>query len=451
MVTIVDRLRPLSEVGTVIACPEMTLLAGDHDPPIVVGAGEITVLTPMSFGYTLRGTPSDFGHALRSLRRIDRDPYDGTLRERLTVKTFDGADFMAGWTIPKVHVPESGAWIFTGEVEALSFHEDGDFDPGTEVAYLLPQQHRARIILRRFFPPAVGGGMPTKSLRVLGSEVVLTLDDDADLLIVRAPASDALIPCYAENWLGEPLRILFGQLIYPRFVLRQSDKWAMGWVRPSPQWMRDSDACSLWQSNDELIDADGFWESFRRLLAYVAGARDERGDPNFEANKLTELYVEVIQAARGSRWVWALTYASAVEALLRLLGLEGRARTDMDAKALTELTQAVDAFNAYIDAWEGDPRPKKPAKRAAGRLLRTSSVQALRQLVADGSVAKGEFDAWDRLRNRVMHGSLVSPYSTAEEDKLLLDLSRLFHSLTRRLLQDVDPDREGGASISEAE
>jgi hypothetical protein len=78
-------------------------------------------------------------------------------------------------------------------------------------------------------------------------------------------------------------------------------------------------------------------------------------------------------------------------------------------------------------------------------------VQALRQLVANGSVAKDEFDAWDKLRNRVMHGSLVSPYSTAEEDKLLLDLSRLFHSLTRRLLQDVDPDREGGASRSEAE
>lgn len=67
--------------------------------------------------------------------------------------------------------------------------------------------------------------------------------------------------------------------------------------------VRDSDACSLWQGDDELVNADGFWETFRRLLAYVAGARNERGDPNFEANKLTDLYVEVIQAACGSRWV----------------------------------------------------------------------------------------------------------------------------------------------------
>ena len=79
--TIANRLKHLSQVGTVIPCTEMTLLAGDHDPPVVAGTGEITVLTSTSFGYTVRGTPDDFGHALRSLRRIDEDPYDGILRE----------------------------------------------------------------------------------------------------------------------------------------------------------------------------------------------------------------------------------------------------------------------------------------------------------------------------------------------------------------------------------
>ncbi len=417
--TTVGHLKHLSEVGTVIPCPEMTLLASDHDPPVVIGEGEITVLTATSFGYTLRGTPEDVSHALRSLRRIDANPYDGLLRERLTVTTTDGLELMGGWTIPKVHVPnEGGPWVFTGEIEALSFHENGAYDPGTEVAYLLPRQHRARTILRRFFPRQECEQMPEMRLTMLGSEVVFTLDDEADLLLMRAPATEALRPTFTENWLGEPLRIMFGQLIYPRFVARQSDSWLMGWVRPSPKWSRDSDACALWQGEKELVDGEGFWESYRRLLAYVAATPGANGYPNPEANKVTELYGEVTQAAHGSRWVWALAYASAVEAMLKLLGLEGQPRTDMDAAALAQLTEAVDDFESYIDRWEGDPRLKEPAKNAAARMLKTSAVQGLRQLKREGWITKHEFDAWYTLRNRVMHGSLVSPYSSAEEDKL---------------------------------
>lgn len=439
--TIVDRLKRLSEVGTVIPCSKMILLAGDHEPPVVVGEGEITVLTTTAFGYTLRGTPENVGHALRSLRRIDADPYNGLLRERLTVTTADGLELMGGWTIPNVHVPDQGGpWIFTGQIEAISFHENGVYEPGTEVAYLLPRQHRARIILRRFFPPRVGKVAPEMRLTVLGSEVVFVLDDEADLLLVWAPATEALRPTFTENWLGEPLRILFGQLIYPRFVSRQTEAWSMGWVRPSPSWSRESDACALWQGERELVDAEGFWESYRRLLAYVAAARGADGYPNFEANKVTDLYGEVIQAAHGSRWVWALTYASAVEAMVKVLGFEGHPRIDMDAAALAQLAEAVDDLKSYIDQWEGDPRLKEPAKSAAARMLKTSAVQVLRQLKREGWITKHEFDAWDTLRNRVMHGSLVSPYSGAEEDKLLLNLAHLFHALTRRLLTDVDPD-----------
>ncbi len=434
-----DHLKHLSQVGTVVACSNMTLLAGDDDPPIVIGTGEIRVLSTTSFGYTLHGTPSDFSHACRSLRRIEQDPYDSILRERLIVTTSDGLKLMAGWTIPDVHTPGDGSpWIWTGEIDALSFRQDGTPDPGTEVAYALPQKHRARIIFRRFFPIADDGGLRTKSLDVLGSKIVLTLDDDSDLLLLEAPESEMLKPPYAENWLGEPLRILFGQPIYPRFVIRRSRQDAMAWVRPSPAWSSDSDACALWQGSRAMVDGPGFWENYRRLLTFVARARDEQGHPNFEANKLTELYGEVMQAAHASRWIWALAYASAVEAVVKMLHLERVPPLEMDPRAFTDFKHAIGEFNIYIDKWQGDSRPKEPAKAAARRLLTTSTVQALRKLVADGSVSRDEFRAWESLRNRVMHGSLVSPYSSAEEDKLLLDLAGLFHALTRRLLTDVD-------------
>jgi hypothetical protein len=439
--TIVDRLKHFSEVGTVIACPQMTLLAGDHEPPVIAGEGEIKVLSTTTFGYTLRGLPDDIGHALRSLRRIDADPYNGLLRERLTATTSDGVELAGGWTIPKVHVPEEdGPWVFSGEIDALSFHENGTFDPGTEVAFLLPLQHRARLILRRFFAKPVGDELPAIRLAICGSEIVITLHDEANLLRVLAPATAVLQPTFTENWLGEPLRILFGQLVFPRFVARQSETWSMSWVRPSPPWSKDSNACALWQGDNELTDKEGFWETYRQLLTYIVTARDTNGSRNFEANKLTELYCEVVQAAHGSRWIWALTYASAVEAILEIFGLADHPRTDIDARALTQLKKSVNEFKKLIDSWTGDPALKEPAKYAVSRMLKTSAVQGLRRLKAEGWVTENQFKAWDKLRNEVMHGTLVSPYSSVDDDKMLLDLAHLFHALTRRLIADVNFD-----------
>ena len=229
--TTLDRLKHLSEMGTVICCPQMTLLAGDHEPPVVVGEGEITVLNATSFAYTLRGLPNDVGHALRSLRRIDVDPYDGLLRERLTVTTADGLTLMGGWTIPKVRVPDDGGpWVFKGEIEALSFMENGTYQAGTEAAYLLPRQHRARIILRRFFPRIVGEQLPEVRLTVLGSDVIFTLDDEADLLLVRAPATAALPPCQRRSK-SDPLcrRIVGVKLTH---LDGRSDCWPT--LRPTP-------------------------------------------------------------------------------------------------------------------------------------------------------------------------------------------------------------------------
>ena len=422
-----------------IACRQMTLLAGDHEPPVVVGEGEITVLTTTSFEYTLRGLPADVGHALRSVRRIEDDPYNGLLRQRLIATTSDGVELTGGWTIPRVHLGEDdGEWEFRGEIESLSFHETGEFVPKTEAAFLLPPDHRATLVLRRLFKQNANGGLPTTCLAIPGGEIVVRLDEEANLLIMQAPATEVLQPTYTENWLGEPLRILFGQLVFPRFVVRQSETWSMSWVRPSPLWSKDSNACALWHGANALTNTEGFWDTYRRLLTYIATARDADGNPNFEANKLTELYGEIIQAAHGSRWVWALTYASAVEGIVELCGLAGQSRTDIDAEALDQLKKSVTDFKSYIDKWGGDPSLKEPAKRAASRMLKMSVVQELRQLEAKGWVTKDQVGAWEKLRNSVMHGKLVSPYSSVEDDKILLDLSQLLHALTRRLIANVN-------------
>lgn len=439
--TINERLTQLSTVGTVIPCPMMRLIGADHEPPIVVGEGELTVSSSTSFKYSLRGVPADVGHALRSLRRIDADPYDGTLRQRLDLTTSSGLSLSGGWTTPRIHLTDDGrAWTFNGEIDSLSFLDEGDFEAGTKVAFTLPHDSHAGLVLRCFMDSTGDGNLREKALMINGAELRLVLNDDADLLIMHAPTSDILFPPFAENWLGEPLRILFGQPIYPRFVLRQSTKQSMNWVRPSPMWSSQLGASALWQGPKQLSDRKGFWESYRRLLSYITCARDPKGAPNWEANRLTEFYTEVIQAAHGSRWVWALTYASAVEGVMKLLGLMQLPRIDMDNEQIEELSKTIQEFKAYVDAWKGDPRPIQPAKNAADRMLRPSAAIALRHLKAERWVTSDEYNAWDKMRNKVMHGNLVSPYSSAEDDKLLINLAQLLHRLTRRLINSVDAD-----------
>lgn len=432
--TFPDKLQRIAEVGTVITCPSMTLLAGDHEPPVVVGSGEIVVSSTTSFRYRIQGLPEDIGHAIRTLNRIRQAPYDGLLRERLVAVAEDGRQLHCGWTIPEVDPGDGGKdWIFVGGVDTLMVNDDGPTLLFTDVAYLLPIHHTARTILRRLFPEPGLDGKSIHQMLILGTDITFTLDDEANMLLIHAPGTTQLPVMFTENWLGEPLRILFGQLIYPRLIARGTGTCVMNWVRPSPAWSKHTDSCAFWQGEGALIDKDGFWTSYARLLAYIANARD------FEANTITELYVEVIQASRGSRWVSALAYASAAEGLANLIFPRGSWRSDMVTADLTKLKSEVDKFKTHIDLWTGDPRLKETAKAAAARFLETSAAIGLRQLRIDGWVTGDQYEAWSTLRNAVMHGRLVSPYSSATDDKLLLDLSDLLHALTRRIIAGVDP------------
>lgn len=423
----------LAEIGKSIDCKEMTLLAGDHDPPIVVGRGVITPASPSRFEYELHGNPEDIGHALSALRRLEADPHDGTLRSRLTATTEAGEDLMCGWTLPSVKSADD-EWTFSGDFEAISTHEKGEFEPLAECIFLLPKSHMARIALRRVFGELNTDNVASKTLDVLGSDIVLELHDARDELRIVVTASEALPPHYAENWIGEPLRILFGQPIYPRYVARRSPDSSMNWIRPSPEWDTSSDHVALWQGPGNLTDVDRFWRAFERLLTHIGQARDKNGNPHFEANPLTSLYGELIAASRGSRWVWALTFASVSEGILDIDGTVGSPRTDLSREEREELSQDILAFQNFLGDWQGNPDLVEAAKAAVARKLKTSAAQALRALKNKGIISKCEYTAWDTLRNRVMHGQLVSPYSSEEDDKLLLDLASLVRSLTWHLI-----------------
>ena len=267
-------------------------------------------------------------------------------------------------------------------------------------------------------------------LEILGSIVLLAYEDLTGTFLITSSDSPELPAPYAENWLSEPLRIIFGQLIYPRLVARNfGGGRAQVQIRRSPALIRGARWAALWERVDAAEDTSVLWLHYVQLLALIARARDEDGRPNFEPHKITRLYEEIIQAALGSRWVWALTYASSIEALTKMLMAKDAKLKSPQAEA------AIEVLVKHIDTGPGDPHLKAIAVNAVRRTVANSTIKSLRNLKAAGVITEVQLFTWEKIRHAVMHGSLVSPYSSAEDDARLLSLAAMMHALTRELVR----------------
>ena len=124
---------------------------------------------------------------------------------------------------------------------------------------------------------------------------------------------------------------------------------------------------------------------------FIAEARDESGKQDLDSHVVTRFYEEIIQATRGSRWVLCMTLASSVEGLVRLL--------------------------------ESHPTGNVPVENR------------LKDLETQGVINEQGRLSWRSVRHVVMHGQLVSPWSTREEDQRIRELADLLRCLTGELLR----------------
>jgi hypothetical protein len=414
-----------------IAFPRLELIRRDHAPPIVIGTGEVRMASPSTFTFTLTGKPPDSSYAFREIRNMQENPYDALARFRLVGVDTDGIEWSGGYTVPNFNPGETD-WTFHGSIDGLSadIRDAASPNASTEVIFCVPPGSNMALAIGRFVLANTVGSKPSRehAIEVLGSTIRFDYVPSSDAFSITASPSAELPLTYAENWLGEPLRIMFGQLIFPRLVARNfGDGRSLIWIRPAPDFMRGAGWAALWRSGDPEQNKDAFWSCYCQLLRFIARSCDEAGNKNFEANNITRLYEEVIQATRGSRWVWALTFASSVEALVKML-------IPKDVKATTEETKTIDSLVKHIKVGPGDDRLRGIAINAVHRSAEITTIRALRELLAADVITKNQLSAWQRIRNSVMHGNLVSPYSSEEADEQLIALADLMHVLTRELL-----------------
>lgn len=421
----------MSRLPEVIESDQMTIVGHDFDIPLVIGKGRFRNIDSGKFEYEMTGKAPDIRRSLSYLKKISDNPYRGDLRCRLMFDSRNGEHFSGGWTIPHVQPIEGGQM---GDLRCHGSSEElwigglpgASEKPAMDVQMSIPRGRRSFFALARF----VGNG---HRIDILGTRLEFDFDQTSDVLRIRAEAVDGFNIPFAENWLAEPLRIMFRELIYPRLVIRDFGNGradvclrAVADARRLPVW------AGMWRGERYLADKAAFWDMYANLLTHVASGKETDGTPLFEANNLTQHYEEIIQAAVGSRRVWALNLASTVEALVLELFPRGSRDQSADEKAIDELVD-------YIGKWKGTNDLKAAAAGAVRRKAEMSAAKALARLRKEGAVNKAGVDAWNSIRNKVMHGSLISIYSDEREDDQILALMELVHVLAERIVSVAPP------------
>jgi hypothetical protein len=429
-----DRWRFFLSTPQTLAFPELRLIGRDFEPPIVTGTGEVRAPSPSEFTFTLRGKPEDARYASAAFHWQQANPYDALARFRLVGVDSQGVEWSLGWTVPARIEKGESQWVLTGRLDQLSPHDIGDSvskESTTEVIYLVPPEHPAAYIAKQLMLASRGNDDPLYEhvMEALGSKICFIYEPSSSALSITASHSSDLPPTRTEGWLGEPLRILFGQLISPRLIARNlGDGTSIMFVLPCHHRVIPAGWAALWMDEDaSATDKAQFWARYTQLLTLVAKSDDleRRG---FQPHKVTRLYDEVIQAALGSRWVWALTLASSIEGLAKMLIPKGATPPQAEMDAIGKLV-------AHINVFPDEARLKQIACSAVHRTAETTTIRTLRELTAANAVTVEQVKAWDKIRNSVMHGSLVSPYSSEEEDAQLLALAALMRALTREILR----------------
>jgi hypothetical protein len=416
----------------------MRLLSGpDNEPPIFVGPGHIDIRSTTDIDFTMFATPADGGDAVRRLARARENPYGVFDQFSLFATDYQGTKWACGWTRPELKgVPKVG-WPLTGRLDSLVTHASGSWvcaESGVELVF----RPKLWLLMDKAMVTVTSvDGVEIERRRSAGQQIVQVLDSEIrffympsdESLWVIAKTSSKLQHPYAENWLSEPLRVLLGQLVFPRLVARNfGDGTAQVWLRPSPRLFGESGIASL-IGGDPLGTGTEFWKLYASLLTLFAEARDEQGNPNFESHRITRFYEEIIQATQGSRWILCLTLASAAEGLAKMLMRPTERRSDFTEKD-------IESLKTTLASWKGDEELRDRIVREISRAGERSIGRYLRDLVQRGIVKESNEHAWSSVRHAVMHGNLVSPWATEEEDKRLLDLADLVHRLTRELIRE---------------
>jgi hypothetical protein len=380
--------------------------------------------------------PNDSGEAFRRLVRAKQNPYQVLDQFRLEATDYHGNHWSCGWTTVYLGDSSSQTWNLTGPLHSLQTGVSGNsVSQDSSVELIFDTKPRIPMPMNMVTTTTRDGEevlysrrSGRKKINAVDTQIEFFCDPVSDLIWATMKTSSDMPHPYAENWLSEPLCMLLGQLVFPRLVARNfGDGTASISLLPSPAHTANA-AMSTLLGGDPLGSPEQFWKMYQDILTVIAHARDENENRNFEAHPLTRFYYEIIQATEGSPWVLCMTLASTAEGIAKMLIQPDDRKSDFDS-------EIINNFEKYIRGWDGDLALRSRVLQSLSMAKEKSVAQYLRVLCHRGILEKKQVEAWGEVRNHVMHGNLVSPWSSEESDSRLVSLIQLVHGLSREYVR----------------
>ena len=135
------------------------------------------------------------------------------------------------------------------------------------------------------------------------------------------------------------------------------------------------------------------WPLFGRYFEHILSFS---GKSAYEMHPLSAWLNFVRDASSGSIFAKGLGLGIAIEGVLA-------AEFSAAGEPTVDVTSAVKEAVAFLGNWDGDSRVKERALTALRAMLRPRAKDRLLSLVADGSIRRKDFNAWDAIRNRAAH------------------------------------------------
>lgn len=417
----------LSGLPRTIECRRIELIGKDHHEPYFAGPGRIEIRSTTDMRFFAYAEASDADEAFRKLIKAGKHKYDQLEHFQVHATDYQGVEWACGWCEVDYFADSKAGWPLTGQIVGLTTLATGPWvSTRSSVELLLMPAVRLPMATSRVTVSHIGKNKVYSShepgqriVEVLGTPIKFTYEQDSKALWITADTSEAFGHPYIENWLTEPLTILLGTPVYPRMVARNhGDGTAHVWLRPAPGPGKPSAVGLLHPFAAESGRSESFWQLYADILAAIVKAKQ------FEHHPLTQQYVELAQALEGSRWVLTLTLASTVESLASGLMSDDDRRPEFDDKLLSSMKQ-------HLRSWKDDQKLRERLLNNLGLISRKSVLAFMRGLGSRGIVNPDHVQTWSQIRNSVMHGDMVEPWSSEEGDGKLHELLKLVHDLTQ--------------------
>jgi hypothetical protein len=413
-----DRWRSFLDTPKTIELVHIELVARGRQP-LLIGTGEIRMTSLQEFSYSMTPTHGELIDIFKAIDQKQQNPYDGTARLRLFGKDARGVEWCGGWTMPQTI--NFKPLLIEGHLTALDITDHPTTaTQSTELVFHADHLHPLARVL------AVPGSPREKPIEkrfeTLGSTIEFAYERAANVVSITASHSAQLQPNYTERWLTEPLRIMFGQPIVPRLTARNKGGESILWISAQPRL--DGVSWSAFWTEESPSKPDSFFDCYSKLLTIIALAGD------LEAHPITRFYDELAQVAKASPWTIALTLAGCIEGLAKLLRPK---MSDRESQQEKQWSEQADALAVQIEQLTGRTELKNRAANAIRQTKGASTGSVLKVLQKGGIITAEQLETFNYVRNRVMHGTLLSPYSSEKGENQLRHLIDIVHALTREL------------------